>query len=154
VVLAGGVGVVVVVAFVVAVALGGHTRQVPGDRVALVRADGPAGVAVLAGRCRDQRVRSVEVTDAEGAVRWRAVSAKGAIARRWVVGGDAPVDGTVEVRLVGELRGEVTATVAFVDDRSDGGADQTVVDARTVTLPLAGYGLMLLRWWRGRRRPI
>lgn len=177
----GGAAVLLVVAFVVAVALGGESRQLPGERVAVVRADATGGVAVLAGRCHDQRVRSVSLTGAGGVVRWRAISTKGAVARRWVVGGRSPVGATVDVPLDGELRGEITATVSFED-----GEGRRTTDARTVVLPLgqgspelggaappcggkvdlgatsllfaagattvlAGYGLMVARWWRARR---
>lgn len=117
VVLVGGIGVLVVVGFVAALALGGGGRSTPGERVALVRADGPAGVAVLAGRCRDQRVSSVEVRGPSG-VRWRLVSDKGSIERRYVVGAPPPLNVREDVPLTGELAGRVTVSVGF--DGPDG----------------------------------
>lgn len=117
VLLAGGVGVVAVVAFVAALAVGTQARETPGELVRLVRAEGPAGVAVLAGRCLDQRVLGVAVADADGAVRWRISSRKGSIERRFVVGATPPPLGfEVTQPLEGDLPGVVRATVVFARD--------------------------------------
>src|SRR5207253_221662 len=90
VVVAGGIGVLAVIAFVGALALGGSSRSRPGDRVAVVRTLGPAGIAVLAGRCLDQRVTAVAVVDG-GTTIWRIESRKGSIERRYVVGAPPPL---------------------------------------------------------------
>ena len=86
----GGVGVLVVLAFVGAVVLGRNTEVKPGDRIAVVRSDGPAGFSILAGRCIDERVKAVEVRTPVGPVLWRIESEKGVINRSFQVGADAP----------------------------------------------------------------
>jgi hypothetical protein len=90
VVLTGGIGVLVAVAFVAAVAFGRDTDVSPGDRVAVVQSDGPAGLTVLAGRCEDERVKAVELRTPDGVSLWRIESARGAIDRRFLVGQDPP----------------------------------------------------------------
>ena len=114
--LAGGIGVVAVVAFVAALAAGSRATETPGELVRLVRADGPAGVAVLAGRCLDQRVVDVAVRDVDGALRWRVSSRKGSIERRFVVGAPPPLGFDVVQPLDGSLDGVVRATVEFERD--------------------------------------
>lgn len=87
-VVTGGIGVLVVIAFVAAVVLGREGEPQPGDRVAVVRDNG--AVEVLAARCDDERVRAVAVQDRAGRDLWRVVSEKGTIDRRFVVGGEPP----------------------------------------------------------------
>lgn len=91
-VLSGGVGVVAVVAFVSALALGTDVKDYPpGARLAVTAADGPAGLAVLVPRCRSERVTSVELRSAGEHVVWRISARKGSIDERYVVGGDEPL---------------------------------------------------------------
>ena len=114
----GGIGVLVVLAFVAAVVLGRNTTVAPGDRIAIVKVDGPAGFAVLAGRCEDERVKAVEVRAPGGSPLWRIESTKGVINRTFVVGADAPFGAETVVPLrplpTGELDAEIT-----VDDVDD-----------------------------------
>lgn len=180
VVVAGGLGVLVVIAFVSLVGAGARVRELPGDKVGLFRGDGPAGVVVLTGRCTDQRVRSVELLDGD-ASRWRVSSRKGTITRRWVVGGELPTGAVEEVAFVGPAPARMVARVGFVEE--DG---RVTVDEQQASLagleeepPLrgaapacasdvgggpvswffvvsgasvvAGYAVMLSRWWKGRR---
>ena len=91
VLIAGAIGVLAVVGFVIVLSVGASPTDAPGSRVRLVRADAPAGFAVLAGRCRDQRVLSVEVASADGATLWRIESRKGSIERRYLVGAAPPL---------------------------------------------------------------
>lgn len=86
----GGVGVLVVVAFVAAIAFGRDSRVGPGDRVAVVRGEGPVGLGVLAARCPDERVKAVTIRDVDGSPLWRIVSDKGTIDRVFVVGSEPP----------------------------------------------------------------
>jgi len=97
---AGGVGVLVVIAFVAAVALGGRTPAAgPGQRLGVGRADAEGALAVFVPRCRDDRVKVVEVAVAGGDVLWRIASRKGSIDERYEVGADAPLGFEVEVPL-------------------------------------------------------
>lgn len=90
-VLTGGIGVLVVIAFVAAVAFGRDTTVKPGDRVAVIAAQGaPHGFAILVGRCEDERVHDVELRTPGGPPLWEIRSAKGGIDRSFV-----PGDGTV-----------------------------------------------------------
>jgi hypothetical protein len=90
-VLTGGIGVLVVVAFVAAVAFGRGTTMKPGDRIAVVPLKrSPAGFEILVGRCEDERVRAVEVHAPGGPPLWRIESAKGGIDRSFIVGQDPP----------------------------------------------------------------
>lgn len=115
----GGVGVLVVLAFVGAVALGRDTTLSPGDRVAIVPAEGPAGIAILAGRCEDERVRAVEVHVPDGPPLWRIESAKGVIARSFVVGAEPPPFGAATVTPLQPLPAGVLEAVLTVDDATD-----------------------------------
>lgn len=138
VVAASGFGVLVVLAFVLAVGFGGGTRSTPGELVRVVQADGPAGMAVLAGRCLDERVADVTLLGEDGAVMWRIVSRKGSIERRFVVGGEAPLGFDVVQPLTGTPGGTVWAEVTF---RRDG---EESTDARSVAvadLPVQGEAL-------------
>lgn len=129
VVAVGGIGVLAVLAFVVAVGLGGTTESTPGEKVRVVADGGPAGVAVLAGRCLDERVRSVALVDGAGDVVWRIESRKGSIERRYVVGAAQPPLGFEEVdALLEPPSGTVVARVTF----ATGGEE--VVDERAVDL--------------------
>lgn len=90
-ILTGGIGVLVVVAFVAAVTFGRDTTSQPGDRLAIVPLVGsPAGFEVLIGRCDDERVRAVEVRPPGGAPLWRIESVKGGIDRSFIVGQEPP----------------------------------------------------------------
>jgi hypothetical protein len=137
-VVVGGLGVLAVIAFVAFVSFGGSTRTVPGERVKVVRADGPAGIAVLAGRCLDQRVTAVSVAAEGGDVLWRIESTKGSIERRYVVGAPAPLGFHDVTALAGPPAGRVRAEVEFIED------DQVSHDERTVdvdALPRQGATL-------------
>ena len=122
---AGGVGVLVVIAFVAAVALGGRTPPArPGDRVAVGRAEEAGGaLAVLVPRCRDERVTAVEVAEADGRPLWRITSRKGSIDERYLVGAAPPPLGfEVEVALRDPLPASplvASVTVAGEDDVHD-----------------------------------
>lgn len=95
-VLSGGVGVIAVVVFVTALAFGtGIAEVAPGARLGIVAAESPSGVAVLVPRCQSERVLSVELLGPDGVPLWRVTSAKGAIAERYVVGGEEPPFATV-----------------------------------------------------------
>ncbi len=124
-VLSGGVGVVAMMAFVAAVALGADlVEPPPGARLAVTAADGPAGLAVLVPRCRSERVTRVEVRTAGGDAVWRITARKGSIDERYVVGADEPLGFVTEVPLrsprpAGRL--EAVASVA-------GGGSADVVD--------------------------
>ncbi|HEX4903831.1 MAG TPA: hypothetical protein VFU93_00160 [Acidimicrobiales bacterium] len=86
----GGIGVLVVLAFVGAVVFGRNTEVKPGDRIAVVRSESPAGFSILAGRCTDERVNAVEVRAPVGPTLWRIESKKGVINRAFSVGGEPP----------------------------------------------------------------
>jgi hypothetical protein len=138
VVVAGGIGVLVVIAFVGAVAVGGTGRRAPGEQVAVVRSGGPAGIAVLAGRCLDQRVTAVQVDGADGTTLWRVASVKGSIERRYVVGAEPPLGFEDVTGLTGRPSGRVRASVELEQ------GDTTTVDARVVdvaNLPAQGHTL-------------
>lgn len=125
---AGGIGVIVVLLFVAAVAVGGTARRTPGDRVDVLRSAAPAGVSVLAGRCREQRVTAVELRDDAGEVLWRIESARGSIDRRYPVGGEAL--GFEEVVPLGSepVEAPVTAVVTFSRPGEEPEQDQRRVD--------------------------
>lgn len=126
VVAAGGIGVLAVVAFVVAMGFGGSTAATPGEKVRLVADDGPAGLAVLAGRCLDERVRAVELTDEAGEVVWAIESRKGSIERRFVVGAAPPLGFEEAHPLLAPPDGVVRAEVTFAD------AGEVTTDARSI----------------------
>ena len=136
--IAGAIGVVAVVGFVIVLSVGASPADAPGSRVRIVQASSPAGFAVLAGRCRDQRVTSVAVNAADGAELWRIESRKGSIERRYLVGAAPPL-GFRDVRqLRSKPAGRVHAIVAF--DR-EGEASTDERDADTASLPPEGGAL-------------
>jgi hypothetical protein len=133
--LVGGFGVLVVIAFVGAVALGGTSKHSPGEQVAVVRSDGPAGIAVLAGRCLDERVKAVEVDGADGDLLWRIESVKGSIERRYVVGARPPLGFHAVTALTARPAGRVRASVELEQ------GDTATIDSRMVdvaALPTQG----------------
>lgn len=136
--IAGAIGVVAVVGFVIVLSVGASPRDAPGSRVRIVRADGPAGFAVLAGRCRDQRVVSVEVDAADGTSLWRIESRKGSIERRYLVGAAPPLGFRDVTSLRTKPSGRVKATVAF-ERGGDPTVDRRVGD--TAALPAEGDAL-------------
>ena len=119
-VLTGGIGVLVVVAFVAAVAFGRGTTVKPGDRIAVVPLKGsPAGFEILVGRCEDERVRSVEVDADGGQPLWRIESTKGGIDRSFIVGQDPPpFSFRTTTKLTSRPTGPLVASV-LVDDATD-----------------------------------
>ena len=130
---AGGVGVLVVIAFVAAVALGGRSAAAgPGDRVAVGRADAAGTLAVFVPRCRDERVTSVEVGESGGQPLWRITSRKGSIDERYVVGAATPPLGfEVEVPLRGPLPTSPLQASVTVDGEGDV-RDALIFDAASV----------------------
>ena len=134
---AGGVGVLVVVAFVAAVALGGRTTTAgPGERVGVGRADRGGALAVFVPRCRDDRVTLVEVGVEGGSTLWRITSRKGSIDERYEVGADAPLGFEVEVPLADALPDEALRATVVVD--GDDGAVRDGLGFRTVEVPTDG----------------
>lgn len=123
-VVTGGIGVLVVIAFVAAVAFGREHEVAPGDRIALIEAKGPAKLSVLVGRCDDERVDAVEIRRPDGDVLWRIESPNGSIARRFVVGADPPPFGFEAVTPLGStLAGRLVAEAEV-----DGVADRELFD--------------------------
>lgn len=121
-VLSGGVGVIAVVAFVVAVALGsGVTDPPPGARLGVVAAAGPAGAALLVPRCRAERVVKVELLSTDRSTLWRVVSPKGSIDERYVLGvEEAPFGFIVELPAPAPLPpGPLIAVVGLEGEPSD-----------------------------------
>ena len=134
---AGGVGVLVVIAFVAAVALGGRTTAAgPGERVGVGRADAGGALAVFVPRCRDDRVTLVEVGDERGATLWRITSRKGSIDERYEVGADAPLGFEVAVPLRSGLPDEPLLATVEVD--GDGGDVRDAISFRPGELPPEG----------------
>ena len=120
IIVTGGIGVLVVIAFVAGIVLGRTSGPEPGDRVGIGRTEG--SLVVFAVRCEDERVHAVEVRSPGGPPLWRIESDRGTIDRHFVVGAEPPAFFATVVPLsaalpAGELEAEVT-----VDD---------VVDART-----------------------
>lgn len=203
-VVAGGVAVVVMVAFVAGVGFGTRaTPPLPGERlgVALTRVgEEPPRLSVLVPRCPEERVAAVEVRDGERAV-WRIEADKASIDERYEIGADPPPLGfrtvvpleqppagvlTASVELEGGVdpTDAVTFDVADVADAADGeGGDvlylgrarlerddfearalssarcgddggiggTTALFAAGAAVAVAGYGVLVVRWWRGRR---
>jgi hypothetical protein len=135
VVLAGGVGVVAVVAFVAAVALGAQVSDwPPGARLAVAADEGPAGLAVLVPRCRSERVTRVELRLAGGdEALWRITAGKGSIDERYVVGAGEPLGFVTEVALRSPLPPAPLEVVAHLTrDGPAGVVDWAVFDPRAV----------------------
>ncbi len=130
VLVAGGVAVVLVVVFVAAVLAGSRVERRPGDRIVVVRSQGPAGITVVAGRCLDQRVGRVRLSlSGGGATLWEIVSARGSIDRRYVVGLEPPPFGFTEVvALRGVPAGLARAEVTFLRDGHVDVVDAVEVD--------------------------
>lgn len=167
----GGIGVLVVLAFVGAVVFGRNTEVKPGDRIAVVRSESPAGFSILAGRCTDERVNAVEVRALAGPALWRIESKKGVINRAFTVGGDAPF-GAVTVTPLQPLPDGVLVASIRVGDAEDaeqfdpahletadapeapcGGTDLGVVPLLFVAGAagvVAAYGGMVRRYVRAR----
>ena len=115
-----GIGVLAVLAFV-AVLVFGDVDDAPVDRVAAVKSSGPMGVTVIVGRCREQRVTGVELSKIDGTALWRIASQKGSIERRYVAGGDPPVD--------------FTTVVPFASDGDNPASDDRMVARATIRRP-------------------
>lgn len=174
VLLAGAIGVLVVLAFVAAVAMGGEARARRGDRVELISGEGPAGLEVLAGRCQDERVTAVELRAPSGPTLWRIASPKGSITRRYVVGGEPPFDFTTVAPLqplpegpleaAVEIDGDVVDTQVFQRPlpaegsaagpcgRSQQLGGVVLLFAAGAALVVVAYGGMVRRWFTARRR--
>jgi hypothetical protein len=133
----GGVSVVVTVLFVALLAGGVNpTAADDGDRVGVTAAEGPAGIAVLAPRCRSERVRSVELRPSGGAPLWRITARRGSIDQRYVVGaGELPLDFELEVPFEGTLppEAELVAEVVFGRRGEDDVVDRTRFRAAALT---------------------
>jgi hypothetical protein len=114
----GGVGVLVVLAFVAAIVFG-RGSVAPGDRIAVVRSDGPVGFTVLAGRCTDERVKAVEVHVPDGPPLWRIESAKGVINRSFAVGAEPPPFGATTVTPLQPLPPGTLEVLLTVDGETD-----------------------------------
>jgi hypothetical protein len=171
-VVTGGVGVLVVVAFVFGVALGRDRSPDPGDRLAVVAIEETPGFAVLAARCEDERVRAVEVRVSDGETLWRIESERGTIDRRYVVGQEPPPFGFETVTPLRSVRGGVLEAIVTVDDVTDSERFDPAAldDAAAVRAPcdssdldlvtllfaigalgvVAAYAAMVWRWWGGR----
>jgi hypothetical protein len=170
VVVTGGIGVLVVIAFVAGVVLGRGTRTEPGDRVGVAAVDGE--LVVFAARCEDERVRAVEVRTPGGPALWRIESDKGTIDRRFVVGGEPPAFFLTTVRLESLPTGGTLEAEVTVDDVVDAkpfdlgaleesdGFGVSCDDRDLGVVPLlfvmgasgvvAAYGAMLARYVRSR----
>ena len=172
---AGGLGVLVVVGFVAAVVFGGAARAQPGDRVAFVEVRGRH--VVVAGRCEDERVTAVELrAPGGGPVLWRIASAKGSITRRYVVGeeplpvgfttvaplqplplGDLEVaveiDGTLVDREVVSQPAPERAEVYAPCGRSQRLGAVSLLFVAGALLVVLAYAGMVQRWFQGRRSP-
>lgn len=139
---AGGVGVLVVIAFVAAVAFGGRSVPArPGERLAVGRQATGADLAVFVPRCRDERVTAVAVGERGGSTLWQITSRKGSIDERYVVGADgAPLGFTTDVPLEGPLpEGELVATVTVEGD--DEVTDRLTFTSGDVPTPARGARL-------------
>jgi hypothetical protein len=136
-VLTGGIGVLVVVAFVGAVAFGRDTTVEPGDRVAVISTqEAPPRLAILVGRCSDERVRDVQVLAPDGSPLWEVRSAKGGIERSYVLGEDPPFGFETVVALRPLPPGRLQARVV-VDESTDARSFDPahLDDARAVGAP-------------------
>lgn len=169
---AGGLGVLVVVGFVAAVVFGGAARTQPGDRVALVENAGQ--LVVVAGRCEDERVTAVELGAPGGPTLWRIASQKGSITRRYVVGAEplpvgfttvAPlqplplgdlevsveIDGTIVDREVVAQPAPQTGEVLAPCGRSQRLGAVSILFVAGALLVVLAYAAMVQRWLQGRR---
>jgi len=110
--------VLVVLAFVAAIVFG-RGSVAAGDRIAVVKSDGPAGFTVLAGRCTDERVRAVEIHAPDGPPLWRIESTKGVINRSFAVGAEPPPFGMATVTPLQPLPLGMLEAVLTVDHVTD-----------------------------------
>jgi hypothetical protein len=124
VVVAGGLGVLAIVAFVAVLLFGAESERRPGDRVEVVRTED--GVLVLAGRCAEQRVTEVGVLGGDGRELWRIRSAKGSIERRYPLG-SVPDGFSTVTPLAADVEGRVVVEVGF-DREGEASTDVRVVD--------------------------
>lgn len=124
-----GLAVLVVVAFVTAVIFGSRPERSPGDRVAVARSGGPAGITVLAGRCTEQRVVDVRLSVPGGRTLWEIRSEHGSIDRRYLVGAEPPPLDFAEVTpLRGVPAGRALVEVTFARGGRADETDEVVVD--------------------------
>ena len=167
-----GLGVLVVVGFVTAVVFGGSARAQPGDRVALVEQSGQ--IVVLAGRCEDERVTAVELAAPGGPTLWRITSEKGSITQRYVFGAEplpvgfttvAPpqplplgdlqvsveIDGTLVDREVVSQPAPETAEVFAPCGRSQRLGAVSVLFVVGALMVVLAYAGMVQRWYQERR---
>lgn len=115
----GGIGVLVVLAFVGGLALGRQSRIQPGDRVAVAAPTEPGRPPVVfVGRCPDERVRAVEIRVPDGETLWRVESARGTIDRAFIVGEEPPAFFATVVEARPFPPGELEV-LAQVDDTLD-----------------------------------
>ncbi|MEA3018724.1 MAG: hypothetical protein QOI47_248 [Actinomycetota bacterium] len=141
-VLTGGFGVLVVVAFVGAVALGRGDAMAPGDRVAMATTAHPIGLVVLVGRCPDERVRAVELRAPGGPPLWRITSARGGIDRHFAVGQDPPPFGFSTVTKLGALPPGPLEVEVTIDDVVDAEQfDPAHLDHEVAVRAPCGHGL-------------
>ncbi len=135
-VVSGGVGVVAVVAFVAALALGTEVSDPPaGARLGVVGAEGPVGAAVVVPRCRSERVVSLAVRGEDGSTRWRIVSTKGSIDERYVLGATPPPFGFV-AEVAPDLPPGPLTVVVVLDAEPVDDVDEVTFDPATV--PMSG----------------
>lgn len=118
-VVVGGVGLLVVIAFVAGVVLGRESAPRPGDRLAVVPTETDA-LAILAARCGDERVHAVELRVPDGGpTLWRIESAKGSIDRSYLVGAVPPPFGFATITALQPVPPGALEAVVTVDDTVD-----------------------------------
>ena len=173
VVVTGGIGVLVVIAFVAGMVLGRGGPVDADERIGVLRRDDGA-VEVLAGRCPDERTKRVEVrSSGDGVVLWRIDAERGTIDREFIVGDAAPPLWTTSVALASPLPAdalleaevviddEVAVRPFTVDTLESGDAVLVSCDSGGLgVLPLVfvlgalgvvfAYAVMVLRFVRGR----
>jgi hypothetical protein len=146
VVVTGGIGVLVVIAFVAAVVLGRAGTVDPDDRIGVLRREDGA-VEVLAGRCPDERTKRVEVrTASDDVVLWRIDAERGTIDREFIVGAPPPPLFTESIPLAGELPAGMLEAEVVIDDvvamRTFTVDDLDVTDSVLVACDSGGLGLL------------
>ena len=158
VVAAGGVGVLAVLAFVIALALNDMAVPSVGRQVELTR--GPSGVVVLVGRCLQQRVTSIALQNANGTTLWRYTSPNGSIDRHFGVDAPTPPEGPVTATVTFDRGAPARDTADLATLPLDPGAPigtpppcaghrglrpATLLFVAAAVLVVAGYGLMVAR---------